>query len=216
MSLFFSLFLFFNLFSVDDLGNRGTYEVNVETTSGEQLHLFLDVATYDKLDTIFENDVIFKEFLLNLQGFENVETFTFYKKSYTVKYPRSSTNNLEEEKIKVILPEDFVVLSKDKIKTLTYLKAQIDNACCSWGGQLSKFEIRLLQDEHYFSKHITIDSKLENYHEILFVSYNESFSQKKLKKVYLQIKEEYKTATVNCTSSEIHPIYDEYLMRIKG
>ena len=210
MSLLFSL-LFFNLFSADDLGNRGTYEVNVETTSGQKLHLFLNVGTYSSLDTIFESNAKFKEFLVNMQGYEGVETFKFYKKSYYLEYPKYSFNDLEEEKLKATLPEDRITLAIKKIATIKYLSFQNINHYYGLGTPLSKREIYLLQKKPYFNKGISIDVKHEDYHDLHFISYNKSLSQAELHKIYLDVKEEYYMATTNCTKSETSYIYSDYL-----
>jgi hypothetical protein len=204
-------FLLFSFFSLDDLGNRGTYEVNIETTSGEKLHLFLNVATYDRLDTIFESNAKFKEFLVNMQGYEDIEAFKFYKKAYYLEYPKYSFNNLEKEKLRATLPEDRVTLQIEKITVIEYLGFQKRNTYCSLGTQLSKEEIFFLQEKPYFSKGISIDIKHENYHDLHFISYNKSLSQAKLQEMYLGIKKEYYMATTNCTKSETSYIYSDFL-----
>jgi len=155
--------------------------------------------------------VAFKNFLINLQGYAGNETLKFYKKSYTLEYPKYSFNDLEKEKLKTILPEDRITLAIKEIAIIKYLRFQSIRTYCSLGTKLSKNEIFLLQEKPYFSEYISIDTKWEDYHDLYFLSYSQHSSQKEIEKVYLQIKEEYMLATTNCTKSESYTIYQEYL-----
>ena len=101
-----------------DAGNIGRYEVEIKTKFEEEFKGYITVETYDNLKSDFDSDKDFKSFLFNLYGYNQLDTFQFYKEFHFVNYPEYKNRS---EKLTSVLLEDWINLAKVDIEEIKFV-----------------------------------------------------------------------------------------------
>lgn len=207
------LFLSLNLHA--DLGEVGRYQVKIRTTQGVELNLFMTIGSYDKLETAFSSNTAFKEFIFNIRGLSDIDSLTFYKKFYFIKYPQYPSR---KENLTWVLDKDFIKLAKSDIETMQYISFQKTDHT-GLANKLNFDEIKLLQTKPEFISTYSIDAYEEGYSDEWIISYNPMMKEPQIKAVLTVMKQEYLQSTIYCTQNDkswIYPILiDKWCEKLK-
>jgi hypothetical protein len=201
------LSLLINLIGGIGPGNIGRYEVELKTTDGKKLNAYLTVTTFQTLESEFNSNVEFENFLFNKTDCQYLDTLNFFKRFYFVDYPEY---NYRSEKLISILPEDWIHLAKTDIEEIKFVSFnKIDFV--SIRTKLNQREIKLLQTEPIFIDQFSIDENQEDYSNLWILSYNQKIKSLELSEIVQKFKTEYETKTTRGKDNENSWVYSDMM-----
>ena len=198
-----SLILFLNV----DSGNIGRYEVELNTKFGEKFKAYITIATYDNLESDFSSDKKFKNYLFNIYGFTQIDSFQFYKEFHYVNFPEYKNRS---EKLTSVLQEDWIHLAKsdiEKIKIKSFKK--IDYIGIK--TKLNQEDIKQLQDKPEFVDQYSIDEYQEAYSDLWILSYNPKIKSSDLGEIVQVFKMLYESKTTKGKDNKNSWIYRDMI-----
>ncbi len=192
-----AMLLCLNFFNTTDVGDHGRYRVEITTTEGHQLKAYITISTYGELQTDFETDDIFKKYLFELEGYEDLDSLTFCRQLRYINYPPFDNDG---EQLIANLDRDWISLAKSDIAKLKFVAFKpLRRVALS--TKLTGEEIMLFQKEPFYVGTFSIDSQVEKFTGLWVLSYNYEMEEEEVNEIITAIKEAY----------EARKVVDDYL-----
>jgi len=182
-----ALFLCLNFFNKTDTGEYGRYRVEITTSQGQQLKAYITISAYEKLETNFETEEVFKKYLFGLYGYEEMDSLNFCRQLRYINYPSFDNNG---EKLVANLDRDWIRLAKSDIVSLKFISFKTLGRV-ALSTKLSAEEIMLFQKEPFYVGTFSIDSQVEAFTGLWILSYNAELEEPEVNEVVAAIKEAY-------------------------
>lgn len=192
-----------------DVGNIGRYEVELRTKFGDEFKAYITIATYDKLESVFDSDEKFKDFLFNVYGLEQLDSLQFYKKFHFVNFPEYNSRN---EKLTFVLQEDWINLAKSDIGRIKF-KSFKKTDYIGFQTKLSLKEIKQFQIKPEFIDKYSIDEHQEAYSDLWILSYNPKMKSSELSEIVKEMKNDYESKTAKGKDDENSWVYRKMISK---
>jgi len=189
---FLLLLLSLSLLNKTNAGEYGRYRVEIETTQGQHLKAYINIANYTKLKTEFETDELFKNYLFNLYGHEHLDSLDFCRQLRYINYP---TFDNMGEKLVANLDRDWIRLAKSDIAGMRFVSFK-EVGRLALKTKLSAEEILLFQKEPFYVGTFSIDREVETFTSLWVLSYNSDLEEEEVNEILSAIKEAYEERKV--------------------